>query len=116
MGYQIEYHLQTMKIKNINKKHPVLRYMLAVIVFLIVASCIHYGSAVIELDISSGEILSRLEVPVPKTSCCCFAGENLDELIITTASIEGDAEKYPNAGYLFKKKLEVKGKRIYRYK
>ena len=74
------------------------------------------GSAVVQMDISCGEILSKLKLPVAKASCCCFAGGHLDELIITTASIEGDVEKYPLAGYIFKEKVGVRGKSIYRYK
>ena len=73
------------------------------------------GSAVVQMDISCGEILFKLKLPAAKASSCCFAGEYLDELIITTASIEGDAEKYPLAGYCFKKKMKVKGKSVYRY-
>lgn len=74
------------------------------------------GFGLVRLDPSNGEILSKFQVPAAKVSCCCFAGGNLDELIITTASIEGDADKYPLAGYCFKMNPEVKGKKVYRYR
>lgn len=74
------------------------------------------GGAIVRIDSSKGEILSKWDIPAAKASSCCFAGKNLDELIITTASIAGDAEKYPLAGYCFKMYPEVKGKKVYRYR
>jgi sugar lactone lactonase YvrE len=61
----------------------------------------------------SGEKLGSIPVPVERTSSCAFGGENLDELYITTASVgvsdEERAARQPNAGGLFRIKLNVKG-------
>lgn len=60
----------------------------------------------------TGEKLGSIPVPVERTSSCTFGGENLDELYITTASVEmsdEDWEKQPHAGGLFRVKLNVKG-------
>ena len=40
---------------------------------------------------------------------------NPDDLIITTAS-KGDVDDYPLSGYVFMKKMNVKGKKSFRYK
>lgn len=73
------------------------------------------GNSVQHIAFQTGEVLSEFTVPAAKASCCCFAGEDLDELVITTASF-CDEEKYPLSGYCFQKKVEVKGKHIFRYK
>lgn len=72
------------------------------------------GNAILEIrpDGSFGE---RIEVPARKASCCAFAGKELDDLIITTASKE-DAQAYPLSGYTFLRKMNVKGKKSFRYK
>ena len=55
-----------------------------------------------------------VRVPAKKASCCCFAGKDLQDLIITTAS-KDDAEDYPLSGYTFVKHIEAKGKKSFRY-
>ena len=72
------------------------------------------GNAVLEIK-ADGSFGERIDVPAKKASCCIFAGEGLDDLIITTAS-KGDAEDYPLSGCVFIKKMNVKGKRSFRYK
>lgn len=67
------------------------------------------------LEIKNGEIVKKTDVPAKKASCCCFAGKELDTLIITSAS-KGDEKDYPLAGYVFKTKALVKGKNPYKYK
>jgi sugar lactone lactonase YvrE len=63
-------------------------------------------------DPRSGKLLSRVELPVAKTSSCAFGGRNLDKLYITTASVglgsEGLAEQ-PHAGGLFVFEPGVRG-------
>ena len=52
----------------------------------------------------AGEIVSRVEVPAPHTSCPVFAGEHLDTLVITTAREDLSDEQlaaYPQSGHLF---------------
>jgi len=60
----------------------------------------------------TGEHLDTIEVPVPNVTSCAFAGENLDELIITTARenlSEEQLKKYPQSGDVFLAKPGVKG-------
>ena len=73
------------------------------------------GGAVLKIDSLNGKISERIEVPARKASCCCFAGRQLDDLIITTASIR-DENDFPLSGYLFKVKTGTKGKKTFRYK
>ena len=72
------------------------------------------GNAILEVrpDKSFGE---RIDVPARKASCCCFAGADLGDLIITTASKE-DADDYPLAGHTFVRRMNGKGKQSFRYK
>ena len=60
----------------------------------------------------TGQLLEKIDVPVPQVSCCAFGGENLDHLIITTAREnirEEDLKKYPDSGNIFVTKVNVKG-------
>ena len=72
------------------------------------------GNAVLEIK-KDGTFGRKLDVPAVKASSCCFAGEELNDLIITTAS-KDDEEEYPLSGYVFLEKLNVKGKTSFRYK
>lgn len=72
------------------------------------------GSAVLEIK-ADGSFGEKIEVPAIKASCCCFAGKELDELIITTAS-KDDEETYPLSGYTFIHKTNTKGKKPFKYK
>ena len=72
------------------------------------------GNAVLEID-SKGIFGQKIAVPAKKASCCAFAGKNLDDLIITTAS-KDDTDDYPLSGYTFVKKMNIKGKKTFRYK
>ena len=72
------------------------------------------GCAILEIK-PDGSFGEKIEVPAKKASCCCFAGEYLKDLIITTAS-KDDADDYPLSGYLFLEKMNVKGKKSFRYK
>jgi len=72
------------------------------------------GEAVIKIN-GDGEITEKINVPAKKPSSCCFAGENLDDLIITSAS-KGDELYFPLAGYVFKANVGAKGRKTYKYK
>lgn len=72
------------------------------------------GHAVLHIDSTTGKLLEKLDVPAAKASCCCFAGEKLEDLIITTASLR-DEEQYPLSGYCFVTYVGVRGKNSYRY-
>lgn len=73
------------------------------------------GGAVIRVDARNGEILKKIELPASKISCPCFAGENLDELVVTSASDDVDLNKEPLAGCTFLVKTGAKGRLPYRF-
>ncbi len=74
------------------------------------------GSAVVRYDPKTGNMLQKVILPVPNVTSCCFGGENLDELYITTAKLGTDTEKYPLAGGVFKIRPGVTGQPSYKYK
>ncbi|RYD95518.1 MAG: SMP-30/gluconolactonase/LRE family protein [Sphingobacteriales bacterium] len=61
----------------------------------------------------TGQLLGKIELPAPHVTNCCFGGENLDELVITTARENLDKDqlaKYPESGdVLIVTGLGVKG-------
>ncbi|WP_158563334.1 SMP-30/gluconolactonase/LRE family protein [Chitinophaga silvatica] len=60
----------------------------------------------------TGQLLAKVEVPAPHVSNCVFGGNDLDELLITTAREHMNEEliaKYPLSGSTFRVKLPVKG-------
>lgn len=66
----------------------------------------------------TGEKLAKIELPVEKVTSCCFGGENMNELFITTARVgldEKDLEKQPHAGGLFMVQTEVEGSKTYQF-
>lgn len=77
------------------------------------------GWGVYHWDPVSGELLGKVEVPVPQVSSCTFGGKNMNTLYITTAwsglSAE-DRERFPLSGSVFSIELEVKGFPSYAYK
>ncbi|GAB7006963.1 SMP-30/gluconolactonase/LRE family protein [Nocardioides sp. AN3] len=59
-----------------------------------------------------GEIIGRVDVPAPHTSCPVFAGPDLDTLVITTATEDLDTsqqQRFPLSGRLFTFKPGVTG-------
>ena len=73
---------------------------------------LHDGSALTRWDPTSGEHLATVELPCSKVTSCCFGGENLDQLFITTARHQLDPdqlEKQPLAGGLFVAEVGVAG-------
>lgn len=70
------------------------------------------GFAVIRVDPSNGNIVQKINIPAPKVTSCAFGGPDLDQLYVTTASVEMSAEeleKYPLSGSVFVVDLNVKG-------
>ncbi|MBX3030820.1 MAG: SMP-30/gluconolactonase/LRE family protein [Chloroflexi bacterium] len=59
-----------------------------------------------------GTPVARIEVPVARTSSCCFAGPDLDTLAITTAQPDGEGDRagQPLAGRLFAVRPGVRGR------
>ena len=70
------------------------------------------GNAVAQFNPKTGELLKKIQVPAHNVTSCAFGGDNLDEMYITTASVDmtkEEKEKYPLAGSLFKVKMDIKG-------
>jgi len=65
----------------------------------------HWGGyGVYRWDPLTGELLSKIEVPAPHVTSCIFAGPDLNQLVITTARKELDADslsRYPMSGDIF---------------
>lgn len=74
------------------------------------------GSHVERIDPKNGEILEVIELPASQVSSCCFAGDELRDLIITTAAVRIDENKEPLAGRIFCARVEVPGVCFNRYK
>ena len=62
-----------------------------------------------------GSLVDQVHVPAPHTSCVAFAGDDLDVLVISTASAELDEEQrrtFPDSGRLFTVKAGVRGRPV----
>ncbi len=68
------------------------------------------GGAIVR--ILDGKIVEKVNVPTPQVTCVAFVGPNLDQLIITTASI-GLETSSENAGDLFLYSPHVGGRPSY---
>ncbi|MEL6255699.1 MAG: SMP-30/gluconolactonase/LRE family protein [Bacteroidota bacterium] len=67
-----------------------------------------YGKGkVVCFDVDTQERLQNIEVPTPRTTSCCFGGEDLNTLFITTAAGDGN----PYEGALFQVKTGVRGRK-----
>lgn len=70
------------------------------------------GNAVANYNPRNGELIKKILVPANNVTSCAFGGPNLDQLYITTASVDMTPEEiamYPLAGSLFIAKPGVKG-------
>lgn len=74
------------------------------------------GWGVINIDSSTGKVIKKIDIPVEKVSSCCFGGDDMKDLIITTASLNTDLSEQPKAGYVFKYRCDTPGLYINRYK
>ncbi len=75
------------------------------IAFYGMGKVIHYDSA--------GHPIEEIVVPAPHTTSCCFGGEGLKTLFITTSCRDLDVQQratYPLAGRTFRIETSVKGK------
>ncbi|MBR2527474.1 MAG: SMP-30/gluconolactonase/LRE family protein [Blautia sp.] len=72
------------------------------------------GSAVSRWDPSTGRLLEKVELPALRVSSCCFGGEDMDQLFVTTASQDTDLSQYPLAGNVFVLQPGVRGVKSYR--
>ena len=73
----------------------------------------HYGgSGVYRWNPINGELLEKIELPVPNVTSCCFGGDNMDTLLITTAQENMTSEelkKFPLSGDVFLVKTGSRG-------
>lgn len=69
------------------------------------------GGAVLRIS-PDGALVGVIELPVPRLASCCFAGPDLTELIVTTASVALDDEtlrRYPMSGTTFRMHTDIQG-------
>lgn len=74
--------------------------------------CAHFAGARITRFTPSGDVNRVIAMPVPNITKCCFGGDNLQTLFITTAAkglTSDQREVFPQAGGLFAVHLDVKG-------
>jgi len=77
------------------------------------------GNGVICWDPRTGKKLDKIELPANQITACAFAGDNLDELYITSASTKLSPEQLkeqPHAGNLFRAHPGVTGTKSQAYR
>lgn len=74
------------------------------------------GGAVRRYHPRTGECVGVLPVPASKVTSCCFGGENLDTLYITTASEDTDPAEEPLAGCVFRAEVGEQGFEAFCYR
>lgn len=76
----------------------------------------HWGGANISRwDPENGALMSKIHIPALQVTSCCFGGEDLDTLFITSARINMsaiDLEKFPLSGSVFSLKVQVGGLKV----
>jgi len=75
------------------------------------------GGAVLRFS-PEGDLSVRLDVPAPRTTSCAFAGPELDDLYITTASVgleEDVVDRFVHSGDLFRYRPGVRGLPFHRF-
>jgi sugar lactone lactonase YvrE len=74
------------------------------------------GGSVVKYDPKSGQMLEKIEIPAKSVTAMTFGGKNMDEMFVTTAKLDTDLNKYPDAGGVFRIKMDVKGQLTYKFK
>lgn len=78
-----------------------------------------FGAAVHRWNPQTGTVIDTITLPASNPTACAFAGDNLDELYITTArdSVSDEQlKREPHAGGLFHVKIGVTGTLTHRFK
>lgn len=65
------------------------------------------------IDTKDMQLKKYIEVPANIPASCAFAGENMDKLVVVTASLYADAKIDINAGFTFICDMETKGRKPY---
>ncbi len=73
------------------------------------------GSCLWHINPRTGEIMDKIQIPAKQVSSCCFAGPDMKDLIITTASVRTDEATDPYAGKIFRYRATVGGVKTYRF-
>lgn len=68
------------------------------------------GNRVRCVDGQDGRLLDEILCPAPLITSCAFAGKNLDQLVITSASQTTDLDEFPQAGMVFIAQPGVQGR------
>jgi sugar lactone lactonase YvrE len=77
------------------------------------------GGCVARWNPETGRMLSKIEIPAPNVTSCCFGGPGMDTLYVTTARQKMGADalaEYPLAGGIFSLRPGVSGSPSYRFK
>jgi len=72
------------------------------------------GSCLYEVDPAVG-IVGTVKLPVSRGTCCTFTGEDLKQMVITSAAKEIDLAKEPLAGFTLKMTMPAPGRATYRF-
>lgn len=70
------------------------------------------GFAIHGYDMTSGRLVSKIDLPVPNVSSCAFVGPNLDYLFITSSRkglSDLELKQYPESGRTFLVPMETSG-------
>lgn len=78
----------------------------------IFAACWGHGHIAV-VNTENMEIVDYIKVPTKAPASCCFAGENMNQLAVVTASHEIDIKNDLYAGCTFVKKMDVAGRKPY---
>lgn len=65
------------------------------------------------VDTAIMQVKEYITVPAKIPASCCFVGENLDKLVVVTASYDFDFKNDINAGYTFIYEMKTKGRKPY---
>ncbi|MCD6476267.1 MAG: SMP-30/gluconolactonase/LRE family protein [Anaerolineaceae bacterium] len=77
------------------------------------------GFCVTRWNPETGEMIGKVAVPAPQVTACCFGGDEMKTLYITTARTglgEETLAKYPHAGSLFVLETDVEGQPTWEFK
>ena len=66
--------------------------------------------------VTTGKTLDEVVLPASNVTCVAFAGERLDEMVITTAAHCTALRSEPLAGAVFKVRPPVPGRRQHRFR
>lgn len=68
---------------------------------------------IVTVDAETFTVSGEIELPGLYPASCGFAGKEMDQLVVVTATYAADLEEYPNTGYPYVQKLAVKGRKPY---